>query len=89
MRVAMFSSARARWYSSRVAPGSLGVDADDVEVERVRVARVARERLDAVELGDGLVVGARTGAAGSRACRSTLSSWTSAIAASTSERFAL
>ncbi len=39
------------------AAGPLGVDADDVEVVRVGVALVARERLDAVELGDRLVVG--------------------------------
>ena len=34
----------------------LRVDADDVQVQRVDVARVARQRLDAVELGDPLVV---------------------------------
>ncbi len=37
-------------------PEALGVDADDVEVERVRVARVAGERLDPVESGEALVV---------------------------------
>ena len=35
---------------------ALGVDADDVEVERMRVAGVALERLDPVEVGDPLVV---------------------------------
>ena len=59
-----------------VAPAS--VDPHDVEVERVHVARVARDRLDAVELGDGLVV-EREVAPADLACRSTLSSWTSAI----------
>ena len=53
--------------------GPLGVDADDVEVERVRVARVARERLDAVEVGDARVVGGDVAQRGSRgaarACR--------------------
>ena len=37
-------------------PEAVGVDADDVEVERVRVARVARERLEPVDPGDALVV---------------------------------
>ncbi len=37
-------------------PEPLGVDADDVEVERVRVAWVARERLDPVEPGEAVVV---------------------------------
>ena len=36
--------------------GPLGVDPDDVEVQRVRVARVARERRDPVEVGEPLVV---------------------------------
>ena len=31
--------------------GALRIDPDDVEVERVRVARIARERLDPLELG--------------------------------------
>ena len=39
-----------------MAPAASGVDADDVEVQRVRVARVARERRDAVEVGEALVV---------------------------------
>ena len=56
MLVPICSSASARWYSSRVAPARSGVDADDVEVERVHVARVARERRDPVELGDAVVV---------------------------------
>jgi hypothetical protein len=34
-----------------------GVDADDIEVERVRVARIARERLDSGQGGHGRVVG--------------------------------
>ena len=37
-------------------PEALASHADDVEVERVRVARVALERLDPVEAGDPLVV---------------------------------
>ena len=51
MLVAISSSASARWYSSRVAPARSRVDPHDVEVERMRVARVARERRDPVELG--------------------------------------
>ena len=58
-------------------------------MQRVHVAVVARERRDPVELGDGLVVGGELTAADLGVCRSTLSSWQSAIAASTSERFAL
>ena len=45
--------------------------------------------VDAVEVGDPLVVDRDVPARGSRACRSTLSSCTSAIDASTSLRFAL
>ena len=39
-----------------VGAGALGVDADDVEMERVVVACVAGERLDPGEVGDGGVV---------------------------------
>ena len=53
--VPMFSSASASRYSSRVAPAS-ALDPHDVEVERVQVARVARQRVDPVQLGDGRVV---------------------------------
>ena len=56
MLVAIRSSASARWYSSRVAPAVSGVDADDVQVQRMRVAWVARERRDPVEVGEALVV---------------------------------
>ena len=85
----MFSSASATRYSSRVAPAALGVDPHDVQVVRVRVARVAGDRLDPVELGDGRVVELDLAHARIARWRSTLSSWQSAIAASTSERFAL
>ena len=54
--VPMFSSVSARWYSSRVAPARSAIDAHDVEVQRVQVARVARERRDPVELRDRRVV---------------------------------
>ena len=54
----------------------------------MRVAWVARERLDPVEPGDAFVVERELALARGRVLGS-LSSWTSAIAASTSERFAL
>ena len=55
--VAMFSSAeRTLVLVARRACG-LWVDAHDVQVQRVHVAVVARERRDSVELGDGFVVG--------------------------------
>ena len=89
MLVAISSSASARWYASRVAPAPRRVDPHDVEVQRVRVARVARERRDPVEPGEALVVERELARADLARARSSLSSWTSAIAASTSERFAL
>ena len=83
----MFSSARSRG-TRRGSSSPVGVDSHDVEVEGVRVARVARERLDAVQLGDRFVVRANWRLRISP-CAATLSSWQSAIAASTSDRFAL
>ena len=71
-----------------VGAGSLRIDPDDVQVERVPVARVARERLDARQLGHRRVVGGDVAAA-DLGVLSILSSWQSAIAARTSERFAL
>ena len=88
MLVEIRSSASARCSSSRPRPKRSRVDPDDVEVERVRVARVARERLDPVEVGEALVVERELPLADLGVLAS-LSSWTSAIAASTSERFAL
>ena len=54
----------------------------------MRVARVARERLDPVEVRKALVV-ERELALADAAWSSSRSSWTSAIAARTSERLAL
>jgi hypothetical protein len=88
MLVAMRSSASARWYSSRVAPAWPRVDPDGVEVVRMGVAGVARERRDPGEVGEAVVVEPNCRERISP-CASSLSSWTSAIAASTSERFAL
>ena len=68
--------------------GALGVDADDVEVERVDVARVADERRDPLEVGDRRVV-ERDVALADLAVRVDLRELTSAIDASTSLRFAL
>ena len=57
MLVPMFSSRERALVGVAIRACPLGVDPDDVEVERVAVARVAGERLDAGELGDGRVVG--------------------------------
>ena len=45
MLVPMFSSASARSVGVAIGAGLLGVDANDVQVHRVRVARVALERV--------------------------------------------
>ncbi len=55
----------------------------------MRVARIALERRDAVEPREPLVVERELALAGSPCAPRARSSWTSAIAASTSERFAL
>ena len=83
------SSPSACWYSSRVAPARrrrrCGRRRGAGRGCRAGRARAARSRRGP----RGPRRTARTGAPGSPRARSTRSSWTSAIAASTSERFAL
>ena len=63
MLVPMFSSRERALVGVAVGARVLGVDADDVEVERVAVARVARERRDPRQVGHGGVVGLDVAAA--------------------------
>ena len=87
--VAMFSSRERALVVVARRAGAAWVDADDVEVRRVDVAAVAGERRDSVQLGDGLVVARELRRADRRVAGRSCRAGQSAIAASTSERFAL